>query len=314
MSVDLHVKPSLDDVEAAQVDAVVDRVEIVDGVSPLNDDARLALRHHRPATLHLLARVDHRLVGYAQLERCDDAPTVVLGVDPDHRRQGVGTALVAAARAATPRPVGFWAFHDLAPARALAQRSGLVGVRELLLMGTKLDADVTTPAEIPGISIRPFVVGADEQSWLTVNARAFADHPEQGRTTLAELQERMAEDWFAADDFLLAVRTGHQRSADDGAEVVGFHWTKRHSPTRGEVYVLGVDPTVESRGLGTALLLSGLHHLHDVGVTEVILYVEAEHERAVRLYAGRGFAVWARDVMYAPPSGSPPSPGDAEEK
>ncbi len=307
VSLDLRTQPALDATQAGAVGALVDRVEGLDGVSPLNDDARLALRHDRPGTVHLLASVDDRLVGYAQLDHADDAPTAVLGVDPDHRRLGVGTALVGAARAAAASPVGFWAFHDLPPAHALAAGSGLVAVRELLMMSTRLDAPVPGPADVPGVAVRPFVVGTDEPAWLAVNARAFADHPEQGRMTLTDLQDRIAEDWFDPADFLLAVRT-----SDD--EVVGFHWTKRHSPTRGEVYVLGVDPSVESRGLGTALLLAGLRHLQQVGVTEVILYVEAEHERAVRLYTGRGFAVVTRDVMYAPPSGSSPSPGDPEEK
>jgi mycothiol synthase len=123
-----------------------------------------------------------------------------------------------------------------------------------------------------------------------------------------DLHDRMAEAWFDPADFLLAVDT-----TTPGARVVGFHWTKRHSPTRGEVYVLGVDPDHGGRGLGTILLLSGLRHLQATGVTEVILYVEADHERAVRLYTGHGFRVLTRDVMYARSSGPSDVTDEPEE-
>jgi mycothiol synthase len=83
--------------------------------------------------------------------------------------------------------------------------------------------------------------------------------------------------------------------------MVGFHWTKQHPDLLGEVYVLGVDPGSGGHGLGKALLGQGLSHLRDRGNTSVQLYVEADHGRAVALYAGYGFTVASRDVMYAQP-------------
>ena len=43
--------------------------------------------------------------------------------------------------------------------------------------------------------------------------------------------------------------------------LLGFHWTKVHSADLGEVYVVGVDPAAQGRGLGATLTLVGLHHL-----------------------------------------------------
>lgn len=92
---------------------------------------------------------------------------------------------------------------------------------------------------------------------------------------------------------------GGERSR--GERLLGFHWTKRHSPESGEVYVVGVDPAAQGRGLGKLLTLAGLHHLADVA--EVHLYVEADNEPAVQLYSGLGFTHAAADthIQYARP-------------
>jgi mycothiol synthase len=149
----------------------------------------------------------------------------------------------------------------------------------------------------PGTTLRTFVVGQDEEEWLGVNSRAFRTHPEQGQLTRDDLADRMAESWFDPDGFFLAVRA----AADDArGRMVGFHWTKQHPDGLGEVYVLGVDPSAGGGGLGKALLGRGLQHLRDQGNTVVQLYVEAD-SRAVGLYAGYGFRVASRDVMYAQP-------------
>lgn len=287
----LRQQQALSTQDIAQVTALVQRAEQADGVSPLNDDARLALRH--PAAVrHLLEVQEGSVVGYAQLEDPDDAPSAVLVVDPAHRRAGIGRQLIRAVQDAATSTVGFWSFHGLAPAAALARQAGLVSVRELLIMR----ADVTGPVIVPplpeGVSIRTFEVGADEVPWLDVNARAFAHHPEQGRLTLEDLRERETDSWFDPAGFLLAVQ--------DGA-VVGFHWTKQHPNQLGEVYVLAVDPDAGGRGLGKALLGEGLRHLRERGNTAVQLYVEADHEAAVGLYLAHGFTEASRDVMYASP-------------
>ena len=70
----------------------------------------------------------------------------------------------------------------------------------------------------------------------------------------------------------------------------------------GEVYVVGVDPDAQGRGLGGALTLAGLHHLAARGLDEVILYVEADNAAAVATYRRLLFDVDALDVSYRLPS------------
>mgnify|MGYP002652060085 CR=1 FL=1 len=154
-----------------------------------------------------------------------------------------------------------------------------------------------------GVTIRPFASG-DEDEWLRVNNAAFDWHPEQGGWTEADIAERRGEPWFDPEGFFLAFD-------DTSGELLGFHWTKVHSATLGEVYVVGVDPSAQGRGLGAALTLKGLHHLAaklsgdaqgaDSG-SDVMLYVEADNSAAVKTYRRLGFDVVNSDVAYATPA------------
>lgn len=276
----------------AEVDAVlalVERTQQADGSAPLNEAALLDVRHGRAGRAHLLARAADQLVGYAQLEVDPGSGVAQLVVDPGHRRQGVGSRLVAELLDLATAPLRIWAVGDSRAAQRLAARSGLVVGRRLQVMARSLDGGwpgAPTPA---GVAIRTFVGGQDEAAWLAVNARAFAHHPEQGSIIATDLAERMAEPWFDPAGFFVAVRAG---------ALVGFHWTKQHPGRLGEVYVLGVDPQAGGAGLGRALLVTGLDHLRRQGDTVVELYVEADHDRAVGLYRAYGFAIASRDVMY----------------
>ena len=140
-----------------------------------------------------------------------------------------------------------------------------------------------------GIEIRGFR-DTDQNALIAVNAAAFADHPEQGAMDARAIAELTAEDWFDPAGLLVAV---------DGAALLGFHWTKRHDARTGEVYVVGISPAAQGRGLGKALTLAGLHHLADLGVDEVILYVEADNAPALAVYRGLGFGPRVAHVLYS---------------
>ena len=148
-------------------------------------------------------------------------------------------------------------------------------------------------AQVPdGVTIRGYRE-TDRDDLLRVNAAAFDHHPEQGAMDAADLAARMAEPWFDPDDLLVAT--------DDAGAMLGFHWTKVHSASIGEIYVLGIAPEGQGRGLGKLLSLAGLHHLAERGVDEVHLYVESDNTPAVALYSRIGFTHADADthVMYA---------------
>jgi mycothiol synthase len=265
-----------------------------DGVAPVGEQVLRDLNRQR--TQHLTS-TDHagRLTGFLDLT----SETAELVVHPEHRRRGIGTALI---RAALDRSGGhnrFWAHGTLPAARATAAATGLVPVRELLQMRRSL-RDV--PEADPGaaVRIRTYAGPGDDAELLRVNNAAFAWHPEQGGWTQADLDERRAERWFDPAGLYLAV----DRSSD---RLLGFHWTKVHGDPAGglgEVYVLAVDPAVQARGLGRALTVVGMSGLARKfaslsSAATVMLFVESDNIAAVRTYQRLGFTVHSVDTAYA---------------
>ncbi|WP_404352260.1 mycothiol synthase [Phycicoccus jejuensis] len=278
---------------AARLRALWARAEEADGVGAVSEAFRLAVGPARDGVVHLVRADGDEVVGYAQVASAgtDDA-VAELVVDPAHRRSGHGRALLDAALVEGARSV--WAHGDLPAAGALATSAGLERTRELFRMARPLTSDDAAHPELPdGYTARAFEPGRDDEAWVALNAAAFASHPEQGQLTVADLHERMEQDWFDAAGFILVERDGR---------VVAFHWTKvEPGSTSGEVYVVGVDPAEQGHGLGGPLTRLGTAHLARRGLAEVELYVDGDNTAARRTYARLGFEDAAVDVQYTVP-------------
>ena len=302
-----------------QVFALVERAIDTDGVSPLSEHVMLHLRHGGDAPVrNLVAYLDDKasgdeqvLAGYAHLDVTDrvEGPSAELVVDPRYRKHGVGHALAKAVLAESPNGrLRLWSHGGHPAAARLAASLGLTRTRNLWQMRRSLRRALPSYEVPDGVTLRTFVPGQDDDAWVTLNNAAFRDHPEQGGWTVTDLHRRMAEPWFDAQGFFLCERDGR---------LVGFHWTKVHGNDHtylphshdgsgphghepiGEVYVVGVAPTEQGYGLGRVLTLVGLHYLRGLGLSDVMLYVDAENVAAIQLYERLGFARWDTDVMYA---------------
>lgn len=188
-----------------------------------------------------------------------------------------------------------------------------------------------------GLLLRPYQL-KDASAWVALNARAFADHPEQGRLTEADLSARLAQDWFRPEGFFLA-------EEEATGALAGYHWTKipqSETPqsevpqseipaqeaaeqlAEGEVYALGIDPSWQGRGLGRSLTLSGLAYLAQARseqarseqtrseqtqdqkthsepgrlLDRLVLYVDASNTPAFSLYSSLGFSPLSLDRQY----------------
>ncbi len=277
----LAVEPhdALDPALREDVRGLISAVEARDGAPPLSDHAMLELGHARAGLIHLTARHGGALVGYAQMDA-----TVAEIADGGH----ASGELLAALDAQVDEPLLVWSHGKRSPVGPAAEARGYARHRALWQLRRPL-GDIPDAPLPEGVAIRSFVPGRDENAWLAVNAAAFADHAEQGRWTRDDIDAREAEPWFDPAGFLLAERAG---------TMLGFHWTKVHDDSTGEVYVLGVDPQAQGMRLGPALLVAGLVHLRGRGLDTVMLYVDESNTAAMRLYERFGFARHDVDVQY----------------
>jgi mycothiol synthase len=262
--------------------AIAAEAETADGAAPLDEATWRALRH-RPGTVRSWVDND----GFALVV----ADQVGLVVRPGARGHGLGGRLLDEALAAYGAgALTAWSHGDHPAAAKLADRHGFERVRSLWVMRRPATVPLPDLMVPDGLTIRGYTP-ADADELIRVNAAAFAHHPEQGAMDAADLAERMSEPWFDPAGLLLAY---------DDSRLVAFHWTKQHDARLGEVYVVGVDPAAQGRGLGKVLTLAGLHHLTRLGVDEVLLYVESDNAPAVAVYAGLGFTHADADthVMY----------------
>lgn len=296
----------LDRADAAAVRALAERAAEHDGIEALSEQSLLDLTE--PGSEHWLVNAPPSargtdpapgtLLGYAQLGAGSGGTrSAELVVAPAARRAGTGRALLAAVAtraAATGHDLHVWAHGDLPGATALAGAAGLVPVRDLWRMARALTPTDVVP-QVPGL--RPFAVAVDEGAWVDLNRRAFADHPEQGRLTVADLLAREREPWFHPRDLLLLERAGRP---------VAYVWLKVEPPV-GELYALGVSPDAQGEGIGSALTAYAVAHLAGQGLTAAVLYTDADNTAAVRAYTAAGFRRDRVDVQYGPraPRSSP---------
>jgi mycothiol synthase len=155
-------------------------------------------------------------------------------------------------------------------------------VRTILKLHRSIDTKLSEP--LTSVEISTFR-DSDADEWLALNNEIFIEHPDQGDWVMQDLTNRMAESWFDAGGFFLARKQG---------QIIGYCWTKIHHDRVnegpiGEIYVLGVHPTVHGLGLGKALTLTALHYFQSKEIKESMLYVDADNHAALILYKKLGF-------------------------
>ncbi len=266
-------------------------IEVADSHKALDDHNWIDLvQGGRKGLIGLTATAVHgtQLIGYAQISRSHDLWGIELLIHPDFRNvhSTLGHELLSAAIDEIRRQGGghvhCWMAKPNEYCDALASSVGMSRGRDILQLRRPLPLDISND---PPLSVRSFIPGVDESAWLEVNNRAFAWHPEQGDWRLETLLERESQEWFDPSGFLLHEIDGR---------LAAFCWTKVHSDASGrlgEIYVIATDPEFAGRGIGRRICIAALEHLSNDGVTEAMLYVDADNHRARQMYEDLGFTV-----------------------
>lgn len=288
--------PLLDSQRQLQIRELIVEATRAAGIAPVGEQVVRELRG--TGAKHLIAEDGDDVAAFLNLalpdqDASENATAMAeLVVAPKARRRGIGSEMIRQALDEGGAGTRIWAHGDLPAAQAVAAKLGLVALRRLHQMRRPL-AELPALSADPSVVIRYYSGPQDDSDLLRVNNAAFSWHPEQGGWTQDDLAVRFAEPWFDPRGLFLA----HDAQSGD---LLGFHWTKRHldKPGMGEVYVVGVDPEAQGRGLGRLLTLVGLHHLAGLGLRTVLLYVESDNQAALRTYERLGFAVALTDAAY----------------
>lgn len=150
--------------------------------------------------------------------------------------------------------------------------AGFAVREELHLLSRPLD-------DLPAVPAAPLRRGHrhDRQEVLAIDTLAF---PPFWRLDDSGLSEAMG-----------ATRSARFRVAA-GSRVLGYAVSGR-SGTRGYLQRLAVDPEVEGRGLGRALVVDGLRWMRRRGASQVVVNTQVGNERALALYQHLGFQLEA---------------------
>jgi len=295
-----HLTPALQE----QVLSLIKAAQDFDNTPAIAEHVLLHLRHGGDkADSHLVIQKDNQVIGYAHLDKTDQVagPSVELVIHPEHRGSGIGSELLKSAIEVCGNKIRLWSHGDLPQARALAQANNFIKVRTVIQMSK--DLTKVSPIDCD-FQIRSFLPDLDNNAWLTLNNLAFANHPEQGNWSEADLSIRLNEDWFDEKGFFVA---------QDKDQLIGFCWTKihgghshshlagedhhDHAPI-GEIYVTAVSNKYAGKGIGKALTITGLNYLKYQGLNSAMLYVDEDNQVAFDLYKSLGFLESGKDVMY----------------
>jgi mycothiol synthase len=271
--------------------------------------------NYHPETDCFLAWEGDRLVGYADLFLHKGQPgtenTVYTGgiVHPRWRRRGLGRRLLEMLyRRATERlaeveqgPVYFQGdARDVEEDRkALFEGFGMKPIRTYVNMVRPINGALP-PVEVPaGFRLRACDPERDMEVVWRVDNLAFQDHWGFTGWSWEEYLHWANKSYFRPELWFLAEEEATGQVVGISLNKVDPDWIAQTGRQEGSVSVLAVLREHRNRGLGTALLLQGLHALRQAGMEFAQLGADAENlTGAVRLYERVAFEIRKTVVAY----------------
>ena len=228
-------------------------------------------------------------------------------VRPDHRRRGIGRALVALGlgmERERGRPDLLLGVLPGEPVgTAFLEATGFGFHSTVWDLDLPPERSVAAPAWPDGLVMRPFDRTRDVERWVALFNAAFADHPTPLQLDPVLIAGALDDPDMADADTILVEDVA-------SGDLVGFcacDVNRRDgvASTHGELWSIGVRPDRQGRGLGRQLVRAGVEYARSIGVREISLAVNGRNEGALGLYESEGFVRtrtrdrWARPVEAA---------------
>lgn len=307
--------------QSRDIDGIVDLINAADaadhtedGTSVEDTRAWLSVPDFFPEKNVLIAEDESgRIVGYAYLRLFDSGSEnsfrTWFQVHPSRRGQGLEALLLKSLYAHAEQRMGeclhatvdfFIAVFDSESWRLpTLNEFGLEEVRRGWTM-VRPTLDDVAEAQFPAsIRTRPYRVGDDDVACHQTDNEVFRDHWGHTEHPLEEWRHLVAQPFFKPALSILAEDASSGRLSGFCIVTIKEDENRRLNIKRGWIEILGVRREYRRQGLGTALVLAGMHNIRSAAMTQAALGCDSENlTGAVRIYKRLGFKVHKERLIY----------------
>ena len=257
----------------------------------------LSVPNVSPETNLRVAVKGDQIIGYHLLSPEPPIDRVVIagGVLHEFVDSGVKRRLlrdsVDRARTLGARGAHFQTALDAHDDRRLLESEGFERIKEFWQM--RWERGELPPLRLgAGFRVKPFELDKDEAALTELQNTAFGENWGFSPNTVEQIEARVRIKTSPPEGIVFIM---------DGERAAAYNWTQRIQNAYGHigfVGMTGVHPSYRGRGLGTAIVVSGMEHLLSEGVTAVELEVDAENTPARELYLKLGYRKVHHSVWY----------------
>jgi mycothiol synthase len=259
-------------------------------------------KDYRPEEALFIVENEKKVVGYINTipELAINRAVFSCLVHPNYRRKGLGTMLVGFslnyASKIEAKAVHTSIYEDNKIGKEFLTNLGfkfihVFSVLRLNLIKTNLQSKVKE------FEIRRLKEGEERELTILQN-RAFDSTWGYNPNTIEDISKLLNFPELSHKNVIVAC---------DGKKLIGYCWmrTSLINKSKGytkefisNIYMLGVEPEYQSRGVGELLLIEGLKDLRNRGFDLVKLIVDDKNEQALKLYRSQGFEHWKKSLWY----------------
>jgi mycothiol synthase len=303
----------------SDLDGIADLINACDAVDKLEQGttvAELQTEFSTPSIdtqrdLQLWENENGELIGFAYLWITEPSDSIdgflSFYIHPNHRQINLESTIIAWGQQRMgevkqeqkiPIRFGLSARDSQWERIKIIENHGFKVTRYFFTMERNLTETIPQPQLPAGYSIRQINTKTDVPAWVDMFNKSFVDHWNHHDLTIENMIHFINEPSYRPDLNLIAINTDGTFVATCECQIFP---EDNNRTGRNEAWI-GTLATIRSHrkiGLGTAMLLSGLHKLKSLGMNTARLGVDADNPSgALRLYESVGFNKVYTRIVY----------------